>query len=263
MNILDFKRKKQQHQKITMLTCYDYPSARLIAESNIDCILVGDSVAMVVHGYPTTVNATMEMMVMHTEAVARGVGKQFLISDLPFLSYRTGIEATVAHVARLMQAGAQGIKLEGADEDACATIRYLVNSGVPVMGHIGLTPQSVHQLGGWKVQGKKESEARRLLDEAKALEDAGCFAVVLECMPQAVAEAITEMLSIPTIGIGASMATDGQVLVWHDVLGLQTEYLPKFVKQYLPGKEVILNAINDYAEQVQQAHFPAEEHTYS
>lgn len=263
MNILDFKRKKQQHQKISMLTCYDYPSARLIAESDLDCVLVGDSVAMVVHGYPTTVHATMDMMVMHTEAVARGLGKQFLISDLPFLSYRTGIDTTVKHVARLMQAGAQGIKLEGADKDACTTIEYLVTAGIPVMGHIGLTPQSVHQLGGWKVQGKKESEARRLINEAKALEEAGCFAIVLECMPQALAQAITEMLSIPTIGIGASMVTDGQILVWHDVLGLQTEYLPKFVKQYLSGKEVILNAINHYAKQVQQVHFPTEEHTYS
>ena len=162
-----------------------------------------------------------------------------------------------------MQAGAQGIKLEGADADTCTTIQYLVTSGVPIMGHIGLTPQSVHQLGGFKVQGKKESDARRLIEEAKTLEQAGCFALVLECIPQALAQAITEIVRIPTIGIGASMVTDGQVLVWHDVLGLQTEYLPKFVKQYLPGKQVILNAINDYAKQVQQAHFPTEEHTYS
>ncbi len=262
MNILDFKRKKQQHQKITMLTCYDYPSARLIAESNVDCVLVGDSVAMVVHGHPTTIKATMEMMVMHTEAVSRGIGRQFIISDLPFLSYRAGLQTTVTHVTRLMQAGAHGIKLEGADDEALLTIRHLVNAGVPVMGHIGLTPQSVHQLGGFKVQGKKESEARRLINEAKALEEAGCFAIVLECIPQTLAQAITEILTIPTIGIGASMATDGQVLVWHDLLGLQTDYLPKFVKQYLPGKEVMLNAINHYVQQVQEAHFPAEEHTY-
>lgn len=262
MNIQDFKRKKDQKKKISMLTCYDYPSARIVAESTIDCVLVGDSVAMVVHGYETTIHATMDMMVMHTEAVSRGLKSQFLISDLPFLSYRSNLSETIHNVKRLIQAGAHAIKLEGADQDALQTIQHLVKSGVPVMGHIGLTPQSVHQLGGFKVQGKQASDAARLIEEAQALEQAGCFAIVLECIPQAVAQAITEMLKIPTIGIGASVATDGQVLVWHDLLGLQTDFRPKFVKQFTQGKDVMLSAINIYAEQVHQANFPTEEHAF-
>lgn len=262
MKIQDFKYKKEQKKKISMLTCYDYPSARIIAESSIDCVLVGDSVAMVVHGYETTVSATIDMMEMHTAAVARGLNSQFLISDLPFLSYRAGLSETIHNVKRLMQAGAHAIKLEGADTDALQTIQHLVQAGVPVMGHIGLTPQSVHQLGGYKVQGKRESDAARLIEEAQALEQAGCFAVVLECIPQHLASAITEILSIPTIGIGASVETDGQVLVWHDMLGLQSDFMPKFVKQFTQGKDLMLNAINIYAEQVHQAHFPTREHAF-
>lgn len=262
MKILDFKRKKEQKKKISMLTCYDYPSARMISESSIDCVLVGDSVAMVVHGFDTTVSATMEMMELHTAAVARGLSSQFLVSDLPFLSYRSGLIETIHNVKRLMQAGAHAIKLEGADNDALMTIQHLVSCGVPVMGHIGLTPQSVHQLGGYKIQGKQESDAARLIKEAQALESAGCFAVVLECIPQHVARAITETLTIPTIGIGASVVTDGQVLVWHDMLGLQNELMPKFVKQFTQGKDLMLAAINIYAEQVHQAHFPTDEHAF-
>ena len=237
MKIHDFKRKKEQQKKISMLTCYDYPSARIIAESNIDCVLVGDSVAMAVHGYETTVMATMEMMVLHTQAVARGLAKQFLISDLPFLAYRANLTETIQNVKQLMQAGAHAIKLEGADSDALQTVQYLVNAGIAVMGHIGLTPQSVHQLGGYRVQGKLDAQATSLLQQAKALEDAGCFALVIECVPQALAKSITEALSIPTIGIGAGVDTDGQVLVWHDMLGLYTDIHPRFVKQFIPGKE--------------------------
>jgi len=262
MKIQDFKYKKEQKKKISMLTCYDYPSARIIAESSIDCVLVGDSVAMVVHGYHTTVSATIEMMEMHTAAVARGLSSQFLISDLPFLSYRAGLSETIHNVKRLMQAGAHAIKLEGADIDALETIQCLIHAGVPIMGHIGLTPQSVHMLGGHKVQGKREADAARLIHEAKALEQAGCFAIVLECIPQHLASTITAMLSIPTIGIGASVATDGQVLVWHDMLGLQSDFMPKFVKQFAEGKDLMLNAINLYTEQVQQSHFPTEEHAF-
>lgn len=262
MNIHDFKIKKEQQTKISMLTCYDYPSARTIAESNIDCILVGDSVAMAVHGHASTIMATMDMMVLHTSAVARGLGPQFLISDLPFLSHRGTHTETIQHVKRLLQAGAHAVKIEGADAHVCETIAYLVNAGVPVMGHIGLTPQSVHQLGGYKVQGREPEQAARLMQEANHLETAGCFALVIECVPRPVAKAITDTLNIPTIGIGAGVDTDGQVLVWHDMLGLQTDFNPRFLKQFAEGKKTLLTAIDAYVEQVQQAHFPAIEHAF-
>lgn len=262
MNILDFKRKKERNEKISMLTCYDYPSARMVAESAIDCVLVGDSVAMMVHGYETTIMATMEMMALHTQAVARGLAGQFLISDLPFLAHRASQDETINNVKRLLQSGAHAIKIEGADEDACQTIRYLVASGVPIMGHIGLTPQSFHQLGGYKVQGREQEQAARLLQQAADLEAAGCFALVIECIPQLLAKRITEALTIPTIGIGAGVHTDGQVLVWHDLLGLQTELQPKFSKQYVKGKEILFTAINAYAEQVHQAQFPTTAHSF-
>lgn len=262
MKICDFKRKKELQTKISMLTCYDYPSARIIAESNIDCVLVGDSVAMTVHGYDTTIMATIDMMVMHTQAVARGLKQQFLIADLPFLCHRVSQADTVANVRRLLQAGAHAVKIEGAGPDTCKTIAYLVASGVPVIGHIGLTPQSVHQLGGFKVQGREQEQAAQLMQQAAELEAAGCFALVIECVPQRLAKAITQALAIPTIGIGAGVDTDGQVLVWHDLLGLQTDFKPKFLKQYAQGKEMMLTAVNTYAQQVQKAEFPSEEHTF-
>lgn len=262
MNIIDFKNKKLAREKISFMTCYDYPSARTIAESNLDAVLVGDSVAMTVHGHPTTVMATMDMMTLHTEAVARGLGQQFLVSDLPFLAHRVSLADTLHNVRRLMQAGAHAIKLEGADTHTCTTIETIVTAGVPVMGHIGLTPQSVHQLGGFKVQGKQEAQALHLIEQAQALEAAGCFALVIECVPEALAKRITDALSIPTIGIGAGVHTDGQILVWHDLLGLQTEFLPRFAKQFTQAKPVLLQAINAYASDVSQALFPAPEHTY-
>ena len=262
MNIHAFKRQKEQHKKISMLTCYDYPSARIIAESAINCVLVGDSVAMVVHGHKTTIMATMEMMVLHTAAVARGLNGQFLISDLPFLAYRVSLADTMLNVKQLMQAGAHAIKLEGADPDICETIQHLVRSGIPVMGHIGLTPQSVHQLGGYKIQGKIEAHAINLLAQARALEEAGCFAVVIECVPQSLAKTITDAIDIPTIGIGAGVETDGQVLVWHDMLGLYTDINPRFVKQFAQGKSLLLDAVNAYAEQVHNAHFPTLDHAF-
>lgn len=262
MKIHDFKRKKQEQQKIAMLTCYDYPSATTIAESSVDCVLVGDSVAMAVHGHETTITATMEMMTLHTQAVARGLKHQFLICDLPFLSHKISLASTVEHVTQLLRAGAQAIKIEGADDDTCNTITHLVTAGVPIMGHIGLTPQSIHQLGGFKVQGKNQEQADDLLQQALRLEQAGCFALVIECVPQHVAKTITESLSIPTIGIGAGSDTDGQVLVWHDMLGLQTSFNPKFVKRYAQGKEILLEAINAYVHQVQQASFPTLEHAF-
>lgn len=262
MNALDFQRKKENGKKISMVTCYDYPSARIVSESKVDCVLVGDSVAMTVHGYESTIMATMEMMVMHTGAVARGLSHPFLVSDLPFLCHRVSLADTVANVKRLLQAGAQAVKVEGADEDVYQTISHLVRSGIPVMGHIGLTPQSIHQLGGFKVQGKQQAQATQLLQQAQALQKAGCFALVIECVPSDVARAITDALTIPTIGIGAGAATDGQVLVWHDLLGMQSEMKLRFVKQFVQGKDLLLHALNSYAEQVENAHFPTAEHAF-
>lgn len=262
MKATDFKRKKQLLEKISMLTCYDYPSARIIAESQLDCVLVGDSVAMAVHGHSSTIMATIEMMELHTAAVARGLKQQFLISDLPFLCHKQSLADTVSNVRRLMQAGAHAIKIEGGDDDTCHTIAHLVTAGIPVIGHIGLTPQSVHQLGGYRVQGKDAIQAEHLLTQAHQLENAGCSALVLELVPQQLAKRISSELTIPTIGIGAGVHTDGQVLVWHDMLGLQTEFKPRFLKQYAQAKELLLAAINSYAEQVKQAQFPSQEHAF-
>jgi len=262
MKITDFSRKKQQGEKITMLTCYDYPSARIVAESHLDCVLVGDSVAMAVHGHESTIMANMEMMILHTEAVARGIKQQLIITDLPFLCHRVSLADTFTNVRRLLQAGAQAVKIEGGDVDTCQTIACLVAAGIPVIGHIGLMPQSICQLGSYKVQGKSDAEAQGLLSQATALEQAGCTAVVIECVPQQLARTITKTLSIPTIGIGAGVATDGQVLVWHDMLGLQDEFKPRFLKQYAQGKELLLEGINAYVQQVRSSQFPAVEHAF-
>lgn len=262
MKIHDFKRKKIEQHKISLITCYDYPSACTVAESDIDCILVGDSVAMAVHGHKNTLMATTDMMVLHTEAVARGLGKQFLVTDLPFLSHKISLAHTMQEVKRIMQAGAHAVKIEGANQDTCDTISLLVQAGVPVMGHIGLTPQSIHQLGGYKIQGREEDCAQQLMQQAHALEQAGCFALVIECVPHALSSSITRALTIPTIGIGAGHATDGQVLVWHDMLGLQNSFNPKFVKKFAQGKEVLLTALNDYAEHVEKGLFPSTEHSF-
>lgn len=262
MKIQDFSKAKQEQRKLCMMTCYDYPSARILAESNIDCVLVGDSVAMAMHGHETTIMANVAMMALHTQAVARGLNKQFLICDLPFLSHKGSLEQTISEVKQILQAGAQAIKIEGADSDTCATIDYLVKAGIPVMGHIGLTPQSIHQLGGYKVQGKNQVQAERLMQQAFDLQEAGCFALVIECIPADLAKTITNALDIPTIGIGAGPDTDGQVLVWHDLLGLQDEFNPKFVKQYTQGKALFLAAINQYAAEVNKKQFPQIEHTF-
>ncbi len=262
MNVLDFKIKKEQRLKISMLTCYDYPSACIVSESNVDCVLIGDSVAMAVHGYDSTIMATLEMMIFHTTAVARGIKNQFIVSDLPFLCHRASLHDTVQNVKKLLQAGAHAVKIEGGDDDVYKTIEHLVNAGVPVMGHIGLTPQSIRKLGGYKIQGKEQEQAAHLLQQATCLEAAGCFSIVIECVPQHVAKTITNTLSIPTIGIGAGVETDGQVLVWHDLLGLQTDFKPRFVKQFAQGKDVFLAAINAYNDQVHHSQFPAIEHAF-
>ncbi len=262
MKITDLEDIKKSQKKISMLTCYDYPSAVTVSETDLDCVLVGDSVAMAVHGFSTTLHATMEMMVLHTEAVARGLQKQMLITDLPFLSHRISMADTMTNVRRLTVAGAQAIKIEGGDADTCTTISYLVQSGIAVVGHIGLTPQSIHKLGGYKIQGKQPAECERLTVEAKALERAGCSALVLECIPATLAATITEQLKIPTIGIGAGPSTDGQVLVWQDILGLQNTFQPRFVKPYTNCKLSMLDAINQYCAEVNSGQFPTIEHSY-
>ncbi|MEE9452320.1 MAG: 3-methyl-2-oxobutanoate hydroxymethyltransferase [Gammaproteobacteria bacterium] len=261
MNIKHFQRMKQTGEKITLVTCYDYWSARIIAQSDIDCVLVGDSAAMVMHGQRTTIPATVELMATHTRAVAKGAPSKFIIADLPFLSYRKGLIQAMEAVEQLLQAGAQAIKLEGADGNE-EIIRHCVKSGIPVMGHLGLTPQSVHQLGGFRVQGKEETAAKQLQAHALTLAECGCFAVVLEMIPGALAEHITAALPIPTIGIGAGAHTDGQILVLQDLLGMTTDIEPTFVKKYLEGAALIKEALNQYHQEVKQKVFPKQQHTY-
>ncbi len=261
MKLHDFARKKNT-SKITVLTCYDYPSAKLIANSQLDCVLVGDSVSMVVHGHTSTVMADMTMMTMHTAAVARGIGPQFLVADLPFLCHRGSRDTTLTHVKQLVQAGAQAIKIEGGDHDTCTTIEYIVTSGVPIIGHIGLTPQSVLQLGGYKIQGRSQVQAEKIIAQAQQLEAAGCTALVLECIPKDLATRITKELNIPTIGIGAGPDTDGQVLVWHDFLGLYSDIHVSFVKQFANGNSLFDTAIQHYITEVQQGQFPSVEHSF-
>lgn len=262
MNIFDFKQMKQQSKKITMLTCYDYTAACIIKNTEIDCVLVGDSAAMVMHGHPNTLPASIELMVLHVQAVARGLKNKFIISDMPFLSYRKSLADTVAAVQQLMLAGAHAIKIEGAKGNL-ETIHHLVESGIPVMGHIGLTPQAIHALGGNRVQGKHDQTAQDLIQQALDLERAGCFAVVLECVPATLAKTITKQLTIPTIGIGAGPHTDGQVLVWHDMLGLQENFRPRFLKTYLNGYSLVQQAINQYVGEVRELAFPTlDEHSY-
>lgn len=254
MNIHGFKQRKDAQQKITLVTCYDFTLARILDQTAINGILVGDSAAMVIHGHPHTVTASMDMMVMHTAAVARGLTKKLLIADLPFLSYRKSLAQTMDCVERLVQAGAHAIKLEGAAGNADC-IRHIVESGVPVMGHIGLTPQHVHQLGGYRIQGTDASTQAFLRKEADMLLEAGCFAIVLECMPADLANEITQRLPIPTIGIGAGSHTDGQILVLYDLLGL-TDFKPTFAKQYLQGAELVQSAIDQYIAEVSQPECP-------
>jgi 3-methyl-2-oxobutanoate hydroxymethyltransferase len=258
----DFARLKHEGRKISMVTAYDAWSARLVAHSNVDAILVGDSAAMVMHGHPTTLAATVELMAVHTRAVARAAAGKFLIADLPFLSFRKGIPAAIEAVSALISGGAQAIKLEGVDghEDV---VRHIVESGVPVMGHIGLTPQAVNQFGGFRVQGRTENDAAKLVRQAHALERLGCFSIVLECVPATLAERITAGLTIPTIGIGAGIGTDGQILVLHDIWGLDMSHVPRFVRRYIDGERVLTDALNEYNEDVKELRFPQPAESYS
>jgi 3-methyl-2-oxobutanoate hydroxymethyltransferase len=257
-SLLDFARAKREGRPIVLVAAYDALMARLLAASEADAILVGDSVAMVVHGHPSTVYATMEMMCAHTAAVRRGAPDSFVIADMPFLSVRRGVPLAVEAAGALMQAGASAVKIEGVTghEDV---VSRLVGSGIPVMGHLGLTPQSVHQFGGYRVQGRSPGEAVRLQADARQLESLGAFAVVLECVPAELAAALTEACTIPTIGIGAGPHTSGQVLVLSDLLGLDPDFRPRFARRYLEGHANVVAAVNAFARDVRAAQFPVGE----
>jgi len=259
--VQDFSKRKRDSVPISMVTCYDAWSAALIAETDIDCVLVGDSLAMVVYGHDTTLPVDIDTMAAHTAAVRRGAPDTFVIGDMPFLSYRRGLDSAVDNVAKLMRAGAQAIKLEGAAGNT-ELVRHLVESGVPVMGHLGLTPQSVHQLGGFKVQARDDSAAAALIEQARELEEVGCFALVLEAVPETVAAKVTASLEIPTIGIGAGRHVDGQVLVLQDLLGVSTSFSPKFVRTWLDGSTLIRDALQAYHRDVTEGFFPNGEESY-
>jgi 3-methyl-2-oxobutanoate hydroxymethyltransferase len=258
----DFARFKAEHRKISMVTAYDSWSARLVADSDVDAILVGDSAAMVMHGHSTTVGATIGMLSLHTEAVAREANKKFVVADMPFLSYRKGIAAAVRAAGSLLRAGAHAVKLEGVAGHE-RVIRHIVESGIPVMGHVGLTPQFVHALGGYRVQGRDASDGERILAQAHRLEELGCFAVVLECVPASLAHHITTELAIPTIGIGAGPCTDGQVLVLHDLLGVGGEHTPRFVRRYADVGAIVGEALNRYNADVKGGAFPSTDESYA
>ena len=243
-------------KRIGMITAYDYPSGKISDAAGADIILVGDSLGMVVLGYPDTLSVTVDDMVHHTRAVARGASRPLIVGDMPYLSYHVSIEESVRNAGRFIQAGAHAVKVEGGKPSRIQTIEAIRDAEIPVMGHIGLTPQSVNALGGFKLQGKNADDARRLLDEAIALERAGCFSIVLECVPSELATMITERLAIPTIGIGAGPHCDGQVLVYHDLLGIYDGHTPKFVRKYAQTGRDMQTAIEAYLSDVREGHFP-------
>lgn len=260
--IIDLQKMKEQGQKITVLTAYDFPLARLMDQAGIDAILVGDSVGSVIAGYDTTLPVTMEEMLYHTRAVARAAERALIIADMPFLSYQVDLSDARRNAGRLIkEGGAHAVKLEGGVNIA-ETVRAIVNMDVPVVGHIGLTPQSVHRMGGYRIQGRADAQARQLRADARALAEAGACAMVLEGIPAGLAKEITELVSIPTIGIGAGVDCNGQVLVIHDILGLCDKYSPKFVKRYADISTTIRSGIDDYIREVRDGVFPAEEHSF-
>jgi len=260
--IITFKEAKAKGEKITMLTAYDYSMAKIMDNSGINGILVGDSVGMVCLGYEDTISVTMEDMIHYTKAVARGVQNALVVADMPFMSYQTSVYDAVFNAGRLMKEGrAQAVKLEGG-VDMCDRIEAITKASIPVMAHIGLTPQSVNSLGGFKVQGKSEEAAKELIEAAKAVEKAGAFAVVLECVPAKLAEVISKEISIPTIGIGAGANCDGQILVYQDMLGMFSDFTPKFVKKYADLGAVMTEAFKGYIKEVSIGVFPAPEHEF-
>ncbi len=261
--VTTLQKQKNEQDKITMLTCYDYSMAKLMDASGINVLLIGDSLGQVMLGYEDTLPVTMEDMIHHTAAVSRGAKDAFVLADMPFMSYQTSIYDAVANAGRLMKEGrANGVKLEGGAA-VCPQIKAIVEASIPVCAHIGLTPQSVNAFGGFKVQGKNEEAARQLIEDAKKVEEAGAFMVVLECVPAKLAAIISKKVSIPTIGIGAGKGCDGQVLVYQDMLAMFSDFKPKFVRQFANVGEIMKQAFADYTHAVKDGSFPAEEHTFA
>lgn len=263
VTIPSLRAKKAAGEKITALTAYDYPIARILDEAGIDIILVGDSLGMVVLGYENTIPVTMDEMIHHTKPVTRAARRALVIGDMPYFSFHLSEEETVRNASRfLKEGGARGVKVEGASKKRLKLIETLIGAEIPVMGHVGLTPQSIHHIGRFKVQGSEKQEAERIIQDAVNLEKAGCFAVVLECIPMEVARLITEKLTVPTIGIGAGPWCDGQILVFHDLVGCEDGYLPKFVKKYTDLHQILTRAVADYRDDVQKGAFPNDEYSY-
>jgi 3-methyl-2-oxobutanoate hydroxymethyltransferase len=260
--VLTLRKQKESQDKITMLTCYDYSMAKLMDEAGINVLLIGDSLAQVMLGHEDTLSVTVDEMIHHSKAVARGAKDAFILADMPFMSYQASVYDAVTNAGRFMKEGrANGVKLEGGAA-VCDQIRAIVDASIPVCAHLGLTPQSVNAFGGFKVQGKTVEAARRLIDDAKRVEEAGAFMVVLECIPAPIAEKISQELTIPTIGIGAGAGCDGQVLVYQDMLGMFSDYVPKFVKHFAEVGEIMKGAFADYAKEVKDGSFPTASQTY-
>ena len=263
ITINQIKEMKQKGEKITMLTSYDYSTAKVVDEVGVELILVGDSLGMVVLGYDSTIPVTMDVMIHHTKAVVRGTKRALIIGDMPFMSYHTSTDDALRNAARFIQeGGAQSIKLEGGVTVA-EKVRSIVNCGIPVMGHIGLTPQSIHQLGGHKIQGKSPEAARKMLEDAQALEEAGAFAVLMETVPTPLGTLITQKLSIPTISIGAGIGCDGQVQIINDILGSYTDFVPKHTKQYVKLADIIRDAVTEYHDEVKAGKFPTDKQSFT
>lgn len=263
VTIPSLRKKKEKNEKIVALTAYDFPTARILDEAEIDLILVGDSLGMVVLGYENTIPVTMDEMIHHTKPVVKAAERALVVGDMPYFSYHLSQDESVFNASRfLKEGGAKAVKIEGASKNRLRLVETLVEADIPVMGHIGLTPQSIHHLGQYRVRGKAVEEAENLIEEARWLEEAGVFSVVLECIPCQVARAITEMLKIPTIGIGAGPDCDGQIIVFHDLVGLSDGHLPKFVKKYLDLHGLILHALKQYTEDVREGRFPDKGHSY-
>ena len=262
ITIPEIKNKKAEGKKISMITAYDFVSGKIVDEAGVDIILVGDSLGMVVLGYKNTLRVTVDNIIYHMGAVRRAVKKALLIGDMPFLSFTIGIKDALLNAGRMMrEGGAEAVKIEGGEE-VCDVVEAMVKAKIPVMGHIGLTPQSIMQLGGFKIQGRENKEVEKLIKNAKALEQAGCFAIVIEVVPEEVGKKITESVNIPTIGIGAGKFCDGQVLVFHDVVGLYMGKTPKLAKKYVNGAEIFSDAVKKYIKEIEEGAFPSEENIY-
>lgn len=257
------QKKKERNEPIVALTAYDFPTAKIVDEAGIDLILVGDTLGMVVLGYENTIPVTMDEMIHHTKPVVKAAERALVVGDMPYFSYHLSQSESVFNASRfLKEGGAKAVKIEGASRNRLKLVETLVEADIPVMGHIGLTPQSIHHIGQYRVRGKAVEEAENIIDEARRLEEAGVFSIVLECIPGQVARAVTKMLKIPTIGIGAGPDCDGQIIVFHDLVGLSDGHLPKFVKKYLDLHDLILRALKEYTKDVREGLFPDKNHTY-